>query len=278
MPFPKLKNLMILILALVNVLLLCLVIPLSRERQSQRALAAAKLEALFERYDVKLDSAILPEERQLYTLEFSPDNDAALPAMQALLGRNVLVQDDSTRYLSLYRSNQGQCQLSRGGNLQARLTGQAALSDLTRGTASKMEAMGVETASVSLPNRKSAGIYIVTTVQQLLDVPVFSSALDFTYRNGVLTRVDGTVYFDTASMVRTDDTASITCADALVAFLGSRDQLGWVGGAVTNVAQGYLRVETASAAVVRLAPGWQITTDTGIFWVNGITREVQSLE
>ena len=45
MPFSKLKNLMILILAVLNVLLLCLVIPLVRERHDQRELAAEQLAA-----------------------------------------------------------------------------------------------------------------------------------------------------------------------------------------------------------------------------------------
>lgn len=278
MPFSKLKNLMILILAALNVLLLCLVIPLVRERHDQRELAAEQLEALFETYGVRLDGSSLPDDLLLYTLEFSPDSDAALPAMRALLGEAVYVQDDSTRYLSQYQSNQGRCQLTRGGSLDARLTGRVSKNDLAKATAVELEAMGVTAASISLPSRQSAGVYTVTAVQALLDVPVFSSTLEFTYDNGVLTRIEGTVFLDTSSLVRTDDIASIGCTDALVAFLANRDSLGWVGSAVTEVAQGYFRAETASAAVVRLVPGWRIATDTGAFWVNGITREVLFLE
>ena len=59
--------------------------------------------------------------------------------------------------------------------------------------------------------------------------------------------------------------------------MGSRDTLGWVGATVNEVEQGYCRADTASAAVVRLVPGWAIYTDTGDFWVNGITRMVSPL-
>ena len=277
MPASKVKNIVILILLVVNVLLLCLVMPLAQERQQQRQAAVAELEAMFARYGVLLDAGGLPETRVLYTVEFSPDEQAAQPAMQALLGEMVLMENDSTRYLQIYRSEQGTCQLSRDGSLEARLQDREAAGDLREAAAGEAEAMGLTVAEVSQPERSSAGVFTVTTVQQLLEVPAFSASLHCTFHNGVLTRMAGTAYFDTSGLVRTDDETCCTAADALVAFLGSRTDLGWVGASVTGVQQGYLRAETASAAVVRLVPGWRIATDTGDFWVSGIDRQVSAL-
>ena len=278
MPISKLKNIVILLLALANVLLLALVLPLQQEHRQQEALAMENLHALFDQYEITLHLESLPATESLYTLEFSPEPDAALPAVQSLLGEMVLAQDDSTQYLSLYRSDLGQCQISRSGQLEARLVDRDAENDLSQAASECLEAMGVEVASVSAPNRGSAGVYTVQAVQQLLGVPVFSSTLEFTFHNSVLTRVEGTVYFDTSNLYRTDDVTCISCADALVAFLSNRDALGWVGSSVTGVTQGYLRTETASATLVRLVPGWQISTDTGSFWVNGITEQVTPLD
>ncbi len=278
MPYSKIKNLLILILVLVNALLLCLVLPLRHERMEQQALEERKLADLFARSGVALAVGDLPEERTLYTLEFSPNPEAALPAANALLGSAVLAQADSTPYLSLYTASTGRVEFSRGGNLEARFYGRKSAGSVPEEVRSLMEGMGLETVSVSEPTRQSAGVYQVTAIQKLLDVPVFSSALVFTYRSGALTRLEGTAYFDTTGICRLDDVACASCADALVAFLGSRDALGWVGAAVQEVSQGYLHVETASAAVVRLVPGWRVSTDTGAFWVNGITREVSALE
>jgi hypothetical protein len=278
LPISKLKNIVILVLALVNVLLLALVLPLQQERRQQEALAMENLHALFDQYGITLHVESLPATESLYTLEFSPETDAALPAVQALLGEMVLAQDDSTQYLSLYRSDLGQCQISRSGQLEARLVDREAENDLSKAVSEYLEDMGVEVAAVSAPNRISAGVYTVQAVQQLLGVPVFSSTLEFTFHNSVLTRVEGTVYFDTTNLYRTDDVTCISCADALVAFLSNRDALGWVGSTVSGVTQGYLRTETASATLVRLVPGWQISTDTGSFWVNGITEQVTPLD
>ncbi len=276
MPASKVKNILILILVLANILLLSLAIPLRGQRARQQAETAAQLESLFARYGVSLDAFSLPETRSLYTLEFSPGEDAALAAMRALLGEMVFIEEDSTRYLTTYRSEQGFCQLSRGDTLDARLRGRGAVGDLGRAAADELACMGVETAFVSQPQRSSAGVYTVTAVQRLLEVPVFSAAVSFTFHNGVPGRLTGTLYFDTAGLFRTDDAVCISCADALVAFLDSRDELGWVGAAVTGVTQGYLRAETASAAVVRLTPGWRVATDAGAYWVNGMTREVSA--
>lgn len=277
MPYSKVKNLLILILALVNVLLLCLVLPLRNEWMEQQALETAALRDLFSRSGVTLGVGPLPEERTLYTLEFSPDPEAAIPAANALLGGSVLAQAGSTPYLSLYTTSAGRLEIARGGGIEGRFNGRKSAGNVPEEVRSLMEGMGLETASVSELTRQSAGVYTVTAVQKLLDVPVFSASLVFTYRSGALSRLEGTAYFDTTGLCRTDDVPCASCADALVAFLGSRDALGWVGAEVSEVAQGYLHAETASAAVVRLIPGWRVATDTGAFWVNGITREVSPL-
>lgn len=269
---------MILLLALVNLLLGCLLLPLHLERQRQRELEAEELDALFLGCGVRLSVGPLTVGRALYTLEFSPKPDAIPPAARAILGDSALAQDGSLPYLSLYTSAAGRCQISRDGSVDARLAGKPATGSFAREIETLLEGMRVEAASISDPVRQGAGVYTVTAIQRLLGVPVFSSALNFTFRSGALVRIEGAAFFDTTGLCRVDDVECASCADALVAFLGSRDQLGWVGAELSGVCQGYLRVETASAAVVRLVPGWQISTDTGDFWVNGITLEVSPLE
>ena len=111
--------------------------------------------------------------------------------------------------------------------------------------------------------------------QSLCGVPVFESALTFTYRNNALSRVDGT-YYPAGEIVRVSQRACISCADALVALLSSRDSLGWVGSEIVSCEQGYVHSETASSAL-RFVPVWRIETDAGSFYVNGVTREVRQL-
>ena len=135
--------------------------------------------------------------------------------------------------------------------------------------------MDFDAASIAEPERESAGVYSVCAVQSLFGVPVFESALTFTYRNSILSAVEGT-YYPAAETVRVSEDACLSCADALVCLLSSRDQLGWVGSQILSCTQGYLQSETASSTM-RFVPVWRIETDTGSFYVNGTTREVRQI-
>ena len=164
MPISKIKNIVILILLVANIMLLVLLIPLARQRQKQQAQAQEALETLFTQAGVQLNAGQLPDTRPLYTLEFTPDDSGALPAMQALLGEMVLMEHDSTRYIKTYSSAVGSCQLSRGSVLTAKLQNQEPVADLTKDLSSLLVRMGLEPAGVSAPQRVRAGVYRLTAV------------------------------------------------------------------------------------------------------------------
>lgn len=272
MPTPKLKNLALLILLLANLLLISVLVPnrmsQAREAESMRQ----SLQALCAQQQVSVDPAAIPDTVTLYALELSEDNQASLQAATALLGEQVLVQDDSTRYLSLYSSQSGTCQVGRSGSFQASMQGGGEVRDLTRSAKQTLKAMGFQSHRLSEPQRQSPGIYTVTAAQAVLGMPVFSDGLTLTWSNNCLTSVSGVFY--TGAMARVSDVACLSAADALVAFLSARFDLGWVGSAVTAMEQGYLRAETAAAAVVRLTPVWRLETDTGSFYIDGISGQV----
>ena len=137
--------------------------------------------------------------------------------------------------------------------------------------------MGFQYLSLSEPQRLRAGFYTLTATQTVLGVPVFSQGLTLTYANDRLVQLEGVFYTGAGTLTRISDQPCISAADALVAFLSARVDLGWVGSAVTGMTQGYVRSETAAAAAVHLTPVWRLETDTGSFDVNGITGEVTAV-
>jgi len=275
MPFSKVKNLLLLILLLVNLTLLALVVPQRLAQRRQADAAVRHLENLFASYGLTLESGVLPDQaKPLTAMELEPDSDAALTAAKALLGDELLAQDGEGRLAVTYDADGGRCTISRGGQLTASLTGTESSENLGSTAKELLRRMKIDAASVSAPVRRSAGVYELTAVQRLAGEPVFSASLVFSFRNSMLRAVDGTVHLTTGSIVSAGRERCISCNDALVAFLASRDTLGWVGGTITGVEQGYVRAETASAAVIQLTPGWLISTDTGSYWINGLTRDV----
>lgn len=269
----KIKNLILLILLLGVLGLLPAVVPTQAARTGAERNVHEKLEALYSSYGLKLDASSFPDSQTLYAIELeSPD---ASHAAQALLGSKNASVETAARGLASFSSELGSMQLTRSGELSARLAGATQAHDLSRATKRYLRSMDFDIASLSEPQRESAGVYSVTAVQSLCGVPVFESALTFTYRNSALSRVEGTFY-PAGEMVRVSEDACISCADALVCLLSSRDSLGWVGSEILSCEQGYVHSETASSAM-RFVPVWRIETDAGLFHVNGITREVRQL-
>ncbi len=277
MPVSKLKNVILAILLLTNIFLLILVVPARRAAGERARAMYDNLQTLFSEYGVTLDAALPTGEQPLLPLTAEADAAAQEKAAQALLGSGASADAGSGSYRSVYRADGGTCQFVHGGGFSAELTGQSASDDLTRASEKLLARMGFDCGGAELPVRLSAGVYTVTATQRVADCPVFSARLTLTYANGSLTDIEGTFLTGTP-LEAPDAEAGLACADALIAFLGSRDSLGWVGSRVTSVTQGYVQAETASATTVRLAPVWRIETDAGAFDVDGQTGEVTAAE
>ena len=174
MPVSKLKNLVLLVLLLANLALLAVVVPNElanrREAENQRL----SLQTLYAREQVALDPKAVPETVTLYTLQLEENPQADLLAATALLGEQVLVQDDSTRYLSTYRSQNGSCSISRTGGFQATLENRQPDRSISAAAERILKDMGFQWHRLSEPQRVRAGVYTVTASQSVLGVPVFS--------------------------------------------------------------------------------------------------------
>ena len=118
---PKIKNLIILILALTVVFLLILVVPLRMSQSRAEQAQHAQIAELYAGYDVQLDSAALPTSVTLYTIELGAGGEQTAAA--ALLGGSAQLQADATRYAAAFTAPTGRCEFSRAGGFDAALDG-----------------------------------------------------------------------------------------------------------------------------------------------------------
>lgn len=277
MPVPKLKTLAIWILLLANGILAMIVFPGRMAVRQEADALRQTLCRLYTQEEIELKPENIPDTVDLYVLELKEDAQSDVQAAKALLGEQLLAQDDSTRYISGYRSARGQCNISRSGEFTASLEDSRFVRNPHRATQKLLKEMGFE--SLPLPEAQATGkVCTLTATQTVLGMPVFSDGLTFTFVEGRLTELEGVFFTGTDTLRRVSEQAGISAADALVAFLDARDALGWVGSSVTAMEQGYIRSETATAAVVRLTPAWQVETDTGVFRIHGLTGEVTPVE
>lgn len=266
MPVSKLKNLAILILLLANAALLCLLVPRQLHQRQQTQALRDSVSRLCAEQNVVLDSDHVPETITLYPLELADSAAAETAALTALLNETPEKTDSGRLTSPSIRLGSWE-----NGVLSLKLSGQKEVSNLRSAASRTLGKMGFQTHSLDTPTRLSPGIYSLNAVQSVLGVPVFSGGLTLTYANSALSDLSGT--FFTGTLTRADDTACITAAEAVVAFLSARMELGWVGSAITGLEQGYYNYASAGTAI-RLTPVWKITTDTGSFLVNGQNWEV----
>lgn len=261
MPVSKLKNLAILILLLANIALLGLLIPRHVQQHRQAQNLRSSLAQLCAEQNVVLDADTVPDTVTLYALELADREAAETAALSALLGHNDQ-ETDGARTPGGWDS----------GVLELQLQNQKEVSDMRSAARKTLKRMGFQLYTLGQPERLSPGIYAVTAQQSVLGVPVYSQGLTLTYSNSSLSKLSGE--FFTGTLARTGDNVCISATEAVVAFLAARVDLGWVGSAITQLEQGYL---PADAASVRLTPVWKLSTDTGSFFVNGLTEEVTSI-
>ena len=278
MPAPKLKNLTILILLLANLMLAIVVFPnRAGVRQEEDALRQSLCD-LYTAQEITLVPETIPDTTPLYVLELKEDTDSDLLAATALLGQQLLAEDDSTRYVSSYRSPLGQCSISRSGEFSADLSESKAVRDIQSAGRKVLKDMGFAHLPLEEPHAVGQDVCTVTATQTILDMPIFSSGLTLTWTDDRLTALSGVFFTGTNTLMRVSDSACISAADALISFLDARYRLGWVGSEITALRQGYVRSETAAATAVRLTPVWLLETDTGTFHIHGMTGDVTPVE
>ena len=267
MSAPKVKNLIILILLLVNIFLLALVVPSRTSAELHDQTSARQLSQLFEANGIRLNAAMIPRTETLYDQTLTSDPQAASAAVLALLGESAASsQQDGGLYFS---SPLGEAMLVNG-SLTAEVNIPAANPEVF--TRDCLARMGLTVRAVTTTGR----LETVTVCRAETDVgglPVVSNRLTFRYENGTLTRVEGLILTGQDTLEITGTQSCISAADALVDFLGSRLSTGWLGSSIDSMEQGWSLTRGAGASF-SLRPVWRLYTDAGVCLVNGITGAV----
>ena len=277
MPVSKIKNLIILILLAATGFLLALVIPNKLAQSQQRQAQHAQLSALYDSYGIALSEEILPQEQNLFTIELPDTQTGGSTLAAALLQTPVSMPMQASRDSCSYAGENGTLSYQSSGLLRVELKNSGEIGNLRNGAKKLLRSLDFEVYAISEPERISAGVFRISCAQAIFGVPVFSEPLDLSYTNNCLTQMDGMFFFGAKDAARVDDTPCISCSDALVALLSQRDRLGWVASRIVSVRQGYRHIGTASSSI-RMAPCWEIVTDAGSFFVNGIYGEVTAAD
>ena len=259
----RLKNIVIAILALVNVFLLALLIGRGVQERAARSRAAEQLIALYAADGVTLPAGCIPaEEPRLAPVEPTRSREAELAFAEALLG--ACTEEDVGGGIYRYSGEHGVCLIRASGAVEA------ALSLPVEEPEDFFESLLAAFGYVPLRADVQEGSGTVTAVRMLPEGMVFNAQLSLRFAKGRLTAVTGSFI---PPVETPEGGGGVDGVTALVRCLDYSRGGGEVFTAVSDVRSGYLLQNTASTAQ-RLIPAWCIQTDVNQYYVNIVTGEV----
>lgn len=263
----RLKNIIILILLLVNVFLL---VSLSQRRSAEQdsfRRTEEQLVTLFAGDGMTLDPHAISR-------DVPPDGvslvwDAALEERAAafLLGK-ILTSSDQGGGIHYYAGAAGEALFRSNGSFQA--SGVLAEEDAEDFCRDFCRIFSCDLPDIRL-DETGGGVFSALSLYDKL--PVFNCSVTFSVENGVLNSVSGTLLPETGTAAPAEETP-LSAAGALAAFQRMRRESVAVASTVTDTRLCYELQNTGAA--MSLAPAWRIVTDTEDYYVNCHTGAVSA--
>lgn len=259
----RLKNVIILILLLVNLSLLGSIAYRGTQARVSRGRALEQLSALFAADGIALDPGIVP--LQMPPAGRTLTRDAALERAAAayLLGSGILSSDRGGG--SSYAGSNGAALFQDSGSFHA--AGTLSASDGESFCQGFCEKFHYKITSSQL----DGGSGTVTALREYGGLTVFNCAVTFTLDQGAVVSVSGTLLPEDSGEISGGEPLSAPAA--LTAFQSMRRETGAVASSIADIRLCYMLQSTASVPM-SLDPAWCIVTDTLPYYVNCRTGAV----
>ncbi len=260
----RLKNVIILILLLVNVFLLGSLAYRDSAAQSAQDRALEQLTALFAADGIQLDPAVVPSGTPPAGHTLTRDSAFERSAAAQLLGSGLVYAERWGVYS--YTSNNGTALFRDNGSFDA--AGTLAASDGVAFCEDFCKKFHYEILSSQLDGEGSGAILAVRKYSRL---PVYNCTVTFTLDRGAVTSASGTLLPEVSAELSEEEPLSAQAA--LTAFQAMRRESGAVASSITEVSLCY-ELQSSVAAPMSLAPAWCIVTNTLRYYVNCYTGAV----
>lgn len=269
MEWSKIKTIILLLLVGVNGCLLLLVgLRVGRGALYEDETRQAAIQVL-EQSGIAFGLEQVPRDMDLPTLSVIRDRGGEEEISRLLLGS--VTQTGESEVRPSYSGANGRAEFSMNGAFtvtftQPRWQCQAGQSP-DELSLSCLEQLGVQ--GVLERSDAQGGTTVLTYVQTWEGIPLFSCRITLTWEEGSLTGIEGVRLAGTAD----GGTQSLlSTPTVLMRFLASVSEGGSVCSRIEAMEPGYLT--SGSGRSVQLNPVWRIVTDTGTYYVDGVTGAV----
>lgn len=263
----RLKNIVIIILVLLNLFLLSLIVSnqvrtnhIARETREQIFL-------LFEKNNIALSPETAKSDTRADTLVFLRDTEAEKAFAEAILGETESSNEGGGIYT--YTSPVGVASFHTAGTFDISTTG-IAVSDPTSFAAEICRKFDY---ADPITNLEEDGSGTITATEYLQNMPVLNASIIFTFSLGQLISVSGT-YLSACEEVPGEE-VSLSATDALSDFVDYTVNSGLICNELLEMETAYVLHSTADG--IRLVPVWLLHSDTFRCYTDGSGSEILQL-
>lgn len=267
MEWSKIKNIILLILVGLNLILLVMVG--QRQWESKRYREEARTGALevLRQEGIAMERSALPEESDLWPMRAERDRTEEAALAEALLTGAVKTGD---RGRDTYEGEKGEAWFRLDGSFGFDFEpGAYPLGDQETAAehgAKLLTDAGYACEVLGVEERENA--VHITLRQTWEGAPLFSCGAVLVYENGSLSAIESGMRL-VGTPVVTARTERLNVAAVLLHFLSGVREGGWLPSVLYSMTVGYeVTPETSGGA--SLEPVWEIVSDAGVFYVDGI--------
>lgn len=261
MRWSKIKNIVIALLLVVDLLLLGQVVFREAESAALRRQAREDAAALLAASGIRVDLEAMPEDRELGPMWCQRDTGREAALAAALLGETEVGEDGG------YTGAKGRVWFYSSGEFTVELVpavyslGEETAEAVSARVMAKLDFQG-EVLSVA----EEGGTVSVRMRQSWEGSPIFSCEAVLTYEDGSLRTVRGRRLPGAPTPVAGDGAMTVTTA--LIRFLSGVTEGGYVRSQVKSMTAGYEMTAMPPGGAFKLTPVWQVETDASPFWMD----------
>lgn len=255
----RLKNIIILILFLLNGFLLSTLIARESEERSLLRRTEEELVELFAASGITLEADAISWDGPPVPVTVSRSESLEFSAAKFLLGENL--RNATQGGVSSYRGERGAAQFRAGGSFEA--AGTLAQTDGADFCRRFCREFSYTKPTFTLDE---SGSGTATAVLQYEKHAVYNAAVTFLLEKGAVTGVSGTLLPSEGGSAVAESDELLTAAAALTAFQQMRQEESTVASSILETRLCY-ELQTTSSALT-LGSAWCIVTDIAIYYVN----------
>lgn len=270
----KIKNFIIILLAIVNVFLLAIVISGAREKREADASRKEALENVLAEKGLTLNPNITLPENVPPLLSLQRDMDAEYRSISALIGKCTPQVEEGNSYF--YDGTDGEATFSGTGEFEIMLNSGVISRGRNPVDAAKaaLKRMGLECSNIE-PIVENDGIKSTVTLYCSWDkTTIFDAAISFDFNSEYLWLIRGVRPFDVKYSVQSSENYpdSVTI---IMNFLEYVSKTGYVCNEITDLKIEYSMNSTISGNCI-LRPVWCVETNSGTYYIDAQTGKAEN--